>query len=149
MKAKKTARILCALSAAALCVSCISATAFATSYNGEDHGTVWLNNREYSFTTRLCKNLSAGGYYSSCYTQAALVRAHQNVYGTWDTKNYGYVTAFGGSFVTEHGKIGVSNSKTVTCPKGVSQILKYTKANANVTLWGDVAVTSELYFKSN
>lgn len=149
MKAKKTARILCALSAAALCVSCISATAFATSYNGEDHGTVWLNNREYSFTTRLCKNLSAGGYYSSCYTQAALVRAHQNVYGTWDTKNYGYVTAFGGSFVTEHGKIGVSNSKTVTCPKGVSQILKYTKANANVTLWGDVAVTSELYLMSN
>lgn len=149
MKAKKTARILCALSAAALCVSCISATAFATSYNGEDHGTVWLNKKEYSFTTRLCKDLSAGGYYSYCYTPAALVRAHQTVYGTWDTKNYGFVTAFGGSFVTEHGWIGASTSKTVTCPKGVSQILKYAEANANITLWGDVAVTSELYFKSN
>lgn len=38
MKAKKTARILCALSAAALCLSCISATAFAakkpSNYNG-------------------------------------------------------------------------------------------------------------------
>lgn len=43
MKAKKTARILCTLSAAALCVSFISTNAFASTFNGGEYGTLKWN----------------------------------------------------------------------------------------------------------
>lgn len=149
MKAKKTAHILCALSAAVLCLSCVSASAFASTFNGGETGTLKLNGWPYQYTTRLHKNLSTGGYYSSCDTRAAIVRVHHKVYGKWLTKNYGYITYFGADFISERDTIGVSYSKTVNCPKGVSQVVEYTRADANITLWGDVGVTSEIYLSAN
>lgn len=149
MKAKKTARILCALSVAALCLSCVSATAFAGTFNGEDSGIVYLNGYPYQYTSRLHINRSTGGYYSSCNTQAAIVRIHQNIYGKWLTKNYGFVTDFEGPQFSERDKIGVSYSKTVNCPKGLSQVVKYTQADNNITLCGDVSVTSEIHLSAN
>ena len=42
-ESEKTARILCTLSAAALCVSFISTNAFASTFNGGEYGTLKLN----------------------------------------------------------------------------------------------------------
>ena len=146
MKAKKTARILCALSVAALCLSCVSATAFAAGpFNGGEHGTVWLNGKDYRFTTLVESDVSTGTYYSTCYTDAAVVRVHRNVYGKWLTKNYGYVTAFGGVYITPKPVYGITFSGRVACPKGVSQVVEYTRVDTSICMSGDVSVTSEIY----
>ena len=71
------------------------------------------------------------------------------MYGKWRTQNYGYVTAFGGVLISERDKIGVSYSNTINCPKGVSQVVEYTRADADITLWGDVGITSQIYMTAN
>lgn len=145
MKAKKTARILYALSAAALCLTCISAPAFAGTYNGGERGIVKLNGWNYDFFTRLDTGLIVGGYVSSCTTDAAIVRSHYNLYGKWRTKNYGYVTAFGGSYLTPEPMYGTSRSRMITCPKGAEQIVEYTRVDTTICMSGDVSVFSEIY----
>lgn len=145
MKAKKTARILCALSATALCLSCVSASAFASTFNGGEHGNIWLNNKKYPFSTWVESDVSTGSYYSTCSTQAAVVREHGVIYGKWDTKNYGYVTASGGYFKTKEPEHGVTFSPKVVCPKGVNQVVEYLRVDTKITMWGDSRVTSQIY----
>lgn len=145
MKVKKTARILCTLSAAALCVSCISATAFASPYNGGEHGKIRLNGKDYPFSTLVESDVSTGSYYSTCSTQAAVVREHGTIFGKWETRNYGYVAASGGFLKTPKPVYGTTFSNKVVCPKGKSQVVDYTRVDTCITMWGDQTVTSKIY----
>lgn len=144
MKAKKTARILCALSAAALCLSCISAPAFAVTYNGGEHGTFMFGGYEYTFSAILQNEVSYGGYRSTCSTQAAVARTHYNLSCKWLTKNYGYVTATGG-YREYSPKIEGSMSDIVSCPKGREQVVEYTRVDARILFKADRNVTSSIY----
>lgn len=151
MKAKRTARILCALSATALCLSCVSAPAFAaikTKYNGGEYGTLMLNDYEYTFGTLLQIESGDGGYRSVCYTQAAVARTHYNITCKWLTKNYGYVTATGGYKSFSPQPEG-SMSSIVTCPKGREQITEYTRVDGRILFEGDQNVTSTIYRTAN
>lgn len=149
MKAKKTARILCALSAAALCVSCVSATAFAASktvnYNGGEFGSLRYNGYDYSYVAVLQTEVSDGAYSSNCATDATIIRTHEALHGKWLTKNYGYVTNSGGWYETPSPVSGVSRSKFVYCPKGVSQIKEYTRVDTRIIFRADTKVTASIY----
>lgn len=147
MKAKKTARILCALSAAALCLSCVSAPASAaikTKYNGGEYGTLMFNGYEYTFGTLLQIESGDGGYRSVCHTQAAVARKHYNITCKWLTKNYGYVTATGGYKYFSPQPYG-SMSSIVSCPKGRDQITEYTRVDGSILFVADSNVTSTIY----
>lgn len=149
MKIKQPSRILCALSAVALCVACVSAPGLAVSYHGGEHGKVILNGWEYSFTTRVERNLMTGEYQSVCTSDAAVVRVHHNLYGQWLTTTRGIVTAFGGSRTTGQPMYGTSRSNFLVCPVGIPQMVRFTRIDARITMYGDVAVTSSIFLKSD
>lgn len=149
MKIKQPSRILCALSAVALCVACVSAPGLAVSYHGGEHGKVILNGWEYSFTTRVERNLMTGEYQSVCTSDAAVVRVHHNLYGQWLTTTRGIVTAFGGSRTTGQPMYGTSRSNFLVCPVGIPQMVRFTRIDARITMYGDNAVTSTIFLKSD
>lgn len=149
MKIKQPSRILCALSAVALCVACVSAPGSAVSYHGGEHGKVILNGWEYSFTTRVERNLMTGEYQSVCTSEAAVVRVHHNLYVRWFTRYRGVLTTFGGLRSTGQPMYGTSRSDPVSCPQGTSPMVKYAMVNTSITMWGDIAVTSHITLRSN
>ena len=149
MTRKQASRILCALSAAAVCVFCASAPGFAVTYHGGEHGTLTLNDWTYDYTTRLEPGLIAGQYQSVCTTDAAVVRVHHNLYGQWLTTTRGIVTAFGGSRTTGQPMYGTSRSNFLVCPVGIPQMVRFTRIDARITMYGDNAVTSTIFLKSD
>lgn len=149
MKLKQASRILCALSAAALCFLCVSAPGFAVTYHGGERGTLILNDWAYDFTTRLEPGLMPGQYRSVCTTDAAVVRVHHNLSAKWLSRTDGVVTAFGGSRSTEQPIYGTSRSNLLTCPMGTPHMAKYIRVDTNITMWGDVTVTSSITLKSD
>lgn len=148
MNIKKRSRILCALSALVLSMACVCAPGHAITYHGGEHGKVTLNDWEYNFITRIETGLMTGGYQSVCTSEAAVVRVHHDLYVDWFTKYHGVVTTFGGSRSTGQPMYGTSRSNLIPCPTGVSQGLKYARVKASITMWGDVAVTSNITLKS-
>lgn len=149
MKAKKTARILCALSVAALCLSCVSTSVFAAGktikFNGGQNGTLRFNGYDYSYSAIVQTEVDDGAYNSNCATDAAIIRTHEALHGKWLTKNYGYVTNSGGWYETPSAVSGVSRSKLVYCPRGKSQILQYTRVDTRIIFRADTTITASIY----
>lgn len=150
MKAKKTARILCALFAAALCLSCVSATAFAAkkpvNYNGGEYGWLIYNDYEYYYSVILNTEASEGGYSCHCSTEAAVIRTQEALHGQWLTKNYGIVKASGGAYET--GPVaGITRSPIVVCPKGRSQIKECVRVDTTSIFRADTKVVCNVYKK--
>lgn len=148
MKAKKTARILCALFAAVLCLSCVSASAFAAketvNYNGGEYGWLRYNKRDYYYSVILHTEAEVGGYSCHCSTEAAIIRTQEALHGQWLTKNYGIVKASGGAY--ERGPIaGITRSPIVVCPKGKLQIVDCVRVDTTSIFRADTKVVCNVY----
>lgn len=132
-------RILLFVLTLALACSCIlPAYAVERSGNGYHIRGIWFNGKQYESSLATSYKAGQGAACTIITCQAYLTFTQKSVTASFDTKNYGYVSATGAS---RTGKFSSGNtsieSPLAVCGVGASQVISCRDISGGAIIYGD------------